>query len=32
MAISWSKDVDAALKQAREKTKPVLLDFNAAPA
>jgi hypothetical protein len=31
MAIAWTKDVDGALKEAREKNKPVLLDFNAAP-
>ncbi len=31
MAIAWTKDVDNVLKEAREKNKPVLLDFNAAP-
>jgi hypothetical protein len=29
--IHWTKDVDAALKQAKETGKPVLLDFSAAP-
>jgi thiol:disulfide interchange protein len=29
--ISWLKDVDAALNQARATGKPVLLDFTAAP-
>jgi len=29
--ISWLKDVDAALKEARTTRKPVLLDFSAAP-
>jgi hypothetical protein len=29
--IRWSKDVDAALSQARTTRKPVLLDFSAAP-
>jgi hypothetical protein len=31
MAISWNKDVDAALAQARQQNKPLLLDFSAAP-
>jgi hypothetical protein len=31
MAISWMKDVDTALNEARTKAKPALLDFNAAP-
>ncbi len=31
MPISWIKDVDAALAQARQQNKPLLLDFNAAP-
>jgi thiol:disulfide interchange protein len=29
--ISWLKDVDAALAQAKQSRKPVLLDFSAAP-
>ena len=29
--ISWIKDVDAALSQAKAATKPLLLDFSAAP-
>lgn len=29
--ISWNKDIDAALEQARKDNKPVLLDFSAAP-
>jgi len=32
MTIAWQRDVDAALQQARESGKPVLLDFSAAPA
>ncbi len=32
MAVQWSKDVDAALQQAKQQNKPVLLDFSAAPA
>jgi Thioredoxin-like len=32
MAVQWSKDVDAALQQAKQQKKPVLLDFSAAPA
>jgi len=31
MPIQWMKDVDAALNQARNENKPLLLDFNAAP-
>jgi hypothetical protein len=30
--IEWLTDVDAALAQARDKQKPLLLDFSAAPA
>jgi hypothetical protein len=29
--ISWSKDVDAALEEAKRRHLPVLLDFSAAP-
>jgi len=29
--ISWIKDVDSALAQARAAKKPILMDFNAAP-
>lgn len=32
MSISWSKDVDASLAQAKETGRPLLLDFSAAPA
>ena len=32
MAVNWSKDVDQALTQAKEQSKPILLDFSAAPA
>jgi hypothetical protein len=31
MEINWQRDVDAALRQANETGKPVLLDFTAAP-
>ncbi len=31
MAISWRKDVDAALAEAKVSGRAVLLDFNAAP-
>ncbi|HYD16480.1 MAG TPA: thioredoxin family protein [Candidatus Nanoarchaeia archaeon] len=31
MPIKWTKDVDAALAEARQAGKPLLLDFNAAP-
>lgn len=32
MAVNWNKDADAALGQAREAKKPLLIDFSAAPA
>lgn len=32
MAVEWTKDLDAALAQAKSGAKPVLLDFSAAPA
>jgi len=31
MEPNWNKDIDAALEQANEAGKPVLLDFSAAP-
>jgi len=31
MAVQWKKDVDAAFAEAKEKNKPLLLDFSAAP-
>ena len=32
MSVSWSKDVDGALAQAKESGRPLLIDFSAAPA
>jgi hypothetical protein len=32
MSVQWIKDADAALVQAKETKKPVLVDFSAAPA
>jgi uncharacterized protein YyaL (SSP411 family) len=32
MSIEWSQDVDAAIAQAKDTNKPILLDFSAAPA
>lgn len=32
MAVKFTKDVDAALAQAKQQNKPILLDFSAAPA
>jgi hypothetical protein len=32
MAVSWNKDIDTALSQAKTQHKPVLVDFSAAPA
>ena len=31
MEIAWRHDVDAVLDEARRGTRPVLLDFSAAP-
>jgi uncharacterized protein YyaL (SSP411 family) len=31
MGISWIRDADNALAQARQQNKPLLLDFSAAP-
>ncbi len=30
--IQWQRDIDAALAQAKQEHKPVLIDFTAAPA
>jgi hypothetical protein len=32
MAIAWSKDIDASLKESQQTGRPILLDFSAAPA
>jgi hypothetical protein len=32
MSVSWNKDIDTALSQAKTHHKPVLVDFSAAPA
>jgi len=32
MSVSWNKDVDSALNQAKTQHKPLLVDFSAAPA
>jgi hypothetical protein len=32
MLVNWSKDVDAALAEAKDQNKPLLIDFSAAPA
>jgi hypothetical protein len=32
MSITWKKNVDAALEEARTEGRPLLLDFSAAPA
>jgi len=31
MSVNWIKDADEALKLANEQTKPLLIDFSAAP-
>ena len=32
MPLTWLRDADEALRQARERGKPLLYDFTAAPA
>lgn len=32
MAVNWSKDVDQSLAEAKQNSRPILLDFSAAPA
>lgn len=32
MGVSWSRDVDQSLNEAKESGRPLLLDFSAAPA
>jgi len=32
MLVNWNKNVDCALAEAKAKTKPMLIDFLAAPA
>jgi hypothetical protein len=32
MAVNWNKDAAAALAEAKETKRPVLIDFSAAPA
>jgi hypothetical protein len=31
MSVAWIRDVDAALARAKQETKPILIDFSAAP-
>jgi len=32
MKVNWLKDADQAFVQAKERKKPLLIDFSAAPA
>jgi hypothetical protein len=32
MLVKWIKDADAALAEAKQTKKPLLVDFSAAPA
>jgi hypothetical protein len=32
MLVQWSRDVDQAFATAKAQSRPVLLDFSAAPA
>jgi hypothetical protein len=32
MSVNWIKEADAALTEAKEKNKPLLIDFSAAPS
>ncbi len=31
MEITWQRDIDAALREAKQTGRPLLLDFTAAP-
>ncbi len=31
MTLEWRRDADAALAEAKSESKPLLLDFSAAP-
>ena len=31
MDIQWQRDIDAALREAKQSGRPLLLDFTAAP-
>lgn len=31
MEIQWRRDIDAALREANQSQRPLLLDFSAAP-
>ncbi len=31
MAMQWRKDIEAALAEAKENVRPLLVDFSAAP-
>jgi hypothetical protein len=32
MLVKWTKDADAALAEAKNTNRPLLVDFSAAPA
>lgn len=32
MSVEWNHDIDATLNTAKAESKPVLMDFSAAPA
>ena len=31
MDITWNRDIDAALREAKQSGRPLLIDFSAAP-
>lgn len=31
MELQWQRDIDAAVREAKESKRPLLLDFSAAP-
>lgn len=31
MELQWKRDIDAAVREAKESKRPLLLDFSAAP-
>ncbi len=32
MGVTWSRDIDRSLAEAKEQNRPILLDFSAAPS
>ena len=32
MGVNWSEDIDQTMAEAKQQSRPILLDFSAAPA